>query len=239
MTSQLHGAVPERSILHGAAACAALGTILYIGATVLHGDPPIDDPRSILEHVMARPWWRGAHLVNILAVLLWMTTAVLLAASTTSGAHRGLARVSQALFVATGAVFAVYFGIHAHAFPTLAARLAETDPAARADVLATSDTVLTVLGSTAFTAQAMLGLSVLLLAAATVSSRRIPPWFGWAGILVGAGWAAGALAVTFTVIVPFTVAGWAWMLGLAVALWRLAAHVPDPSSAAPMGAEDR
>ena len=87
-------------------------------------------------------------------------------------------------------------------------------------MLAATEPVLLVLGATAFTAQAALGLSMLLYGLAIAVSREHPAWVGWIGVIGGAGWLLGALVIDFAVIVPFTVVCWIWTLVLAVALLR-------------------
>lgn len=81
-----------------------------------------------------------------------------------------------------------------------------------------TEALLLVLGSTAFVAQALLGLAValtgLLLARAEIGSRV----FGVIGVVIGVGWTLGAVMINFAVIVPFTALAWAWLVVLGVCL---------------------
>lgn len=101
------------------AACAIAGTIVYIAASVLHGDPPVDDVQRMLDHVGQRPWWRAVHLANILGVLLWVAALTTLTSTFTRPAASHLGRLSQAMLICTSAVFAVYFSIHGFGFEVL------------------------------------------------------------------------------------------------------------------------
>jgi hypothetical protein len=122
------------------------------------------------------------------------------------------------VLTAGAGVFAVYFSIHAMALPTAAARfLGGADPE---QVLVDTEAVLLVLGAIAFTAQAALGLSMLLYGLSIAVSRDLPRGVGWLGVLGGAGWLTGAVMIDFAVIVPFTVVCWVWTLVLAGVLLR-------------------
>ena len=199
-----------------------VGTVLYIAPSALHGNPPIESAEKALRYVHDRPTWRIVHLVNILAVLLWAGGFSALAPLVAPRAV-ALRRAAATVFAATAAVFAVYFSIHAFGLPTLANDFFERG-ADQAAVLERTETVLVLLGSTAFTAQAMLGLSIALCAALLVRARPsvLPAWLGWVGVAAGAGWLVGALLVKFSVIVPFTVVAWVWWTVLAVLLLRRA-----------------
>lgn len=203
------------------AVLAVVGTLGYITATLLHGNPPIADPAKLLEHVAHRPWWRIAHLGNILAVLMWLAALTTLTGSLDRGDAGYLGRISQAVLTCATAVFAVYFSIHAFGFSTLADQWTDTT-ADQAALLTQTNTVLALLGSLAFTAQAMLGLSVLLYGVTVASSAVLPGWLGWLGAVAGAGWMLGALAISFEVIVPFTALAWIWMIAVGIVLWRRA-----------------
>ncbi|MGH3585239.1 MAG: hypothetical protein ACRDQ0_02855 [Pseudonocardia sp.] len=156
--------------------------------------------------------------MNIAAVLLW-TVALTALGSRLTGTAREFARVAGVVLTVAAAVFAVYFRIHAMALPAAAARVVDgtSDPALH---LSATEAVLFVLGATAFTAQGMLGLSMLLYGVAVAVSDRLPTALGWLGVLGGAGWLTGALLVDFAVIVPSTVVCWIWTLVLAVVVAR-------------------
>ncbi len=193
------------------------GTVLYALPSALHGNPPIEDAENLLRYVAERPSWRIVHMVNIAAVLVWLGSLAAAAPLLRSGAS-ALGRAAQAVFTAASGVFAVYFSIHATGLPTLANQLSgQADDAA---VFERTESVLVLLGSTAFTAQALLGLAILLYGYTLAAGDRMPPWLGWFGIAVGAGWLLGALVMNFAIIVPFTVLAWAWMASLGVILWR-------------------
>jgi hypothetical protein len=198
---------------------AIVGTLIYIATSILHGNPPIDDPAKILSHVAERPWWRMAHLANILAVLLWLGALSTFTGSLRRGEARGLGRVAQAMMTCASAVFAVYFGIHGFGFSALADRWVEVTAAGRGALLTETDAVLTVLGSVAFTAQALLGLSILLYGLTVALGAGLPRWLGGVGAVAGAGWMIGAALGSFEIIVPFTVLSWLWMIALGVLMW--------------------
>lgn len=126
------------------------------------------------------------------------------------------------MLVCTSGVFAVYFSIHGFGFEVLADRWAGAVDTDRDAIVVEANTVLTLLGSTAFTAQALLGLSVLLYGLTMAISHSYPHWLGWLGTVAGAGWLVGAVVISFDVIVPFMVLAWVWMIGVGVALWRAA-----------------
>lgn len=115
----------------------------------------------------------------------------------------------------------MYFSIHAFGLTTAADQYfaAGADQAA---VLRRTETVLIILGRTAFTAQAMLGLSIALAAIVLARSSMIAGWLAWTGVAAGIGWSLGALMVNFDLIVPFRVLTWGWIAVLAVVLWRRA-----------------
>lgn len=212
----------DSAVLRAAAIALCVGTVLYVLPSALHGNPPVDSARETLEYVHQRPTWRLVHLVNIAAVLVWAAAfagLVPVAAPTA----RALGRVRGVVFTAAAAVFAVYFSIHAFGLSTLADQYFE--PAAdQAAVLERTEAVLVLLGSMAFTAQAMLGASIALTGLVLSRSAVVPTWLGWTGGALGAGWLVGAVAVNFAVIVPFTALTWAWTVILAVLLWRKATH---------------
>ncbi|TQN33270.1 uncharacterized protein DUF4386 [Haloactinospora alba] len=210
------------------------GTALYVIPSAVHGNPPVDSAQDTLEYVRQRPSWRLVHMANILAVLLWAGAFTALA-PVAAPASRTLGSWLRVLFTASAAVFAVYFSLHAFGLSTLADRYTAqgADPAA---VLQQTEAVLTALGSTAFTAQAMLGASVALSGAVFSRSHLVPGWVGWCGAVAGTGWLVGALLVNFAVIVPFTALTWLWTVMLAVPLWRGATReTAPPASAVPSG----
>ncbi|MGH3933444.1 MAG: hypothetical protein ACRDS1_00430, partial [Pseudonocardiaceae bacterium] len=105
-------ALPARTMLRLGAVLAIVGTLLFAAMSALHGNPPIEDTARLLDYVAARPWWRAAHLVNILAVLLWVGALGMLAHELRHEVERGLARLARGVLVAASAVFAVYFSIN-------------------------------------------------------------------------------------------------------------------------------
>jgi hypothetical protein len=195
----------------------ALGTLLYVVPSAVHGNPPVESVELTLRYVADRPVWRPVHLVNIAAVLVWAVALTALGSRLT-GAAREVGRAARVVLTAAAAVFAVYFSSHAMARPTAATRLVGGDDPQQ--LLVAADAVLLVLGAIAFTAQAMIGLSLALYGLTVAVSREFPAWVGWLGALGGAGWLAGALLVDVAVIVPSTVVCWVWTLALAVVLVR-------------------
>lgn len=218
MQEQAAGTQPSTRAMRVAAVGLVVGTLLYIVPSAVHGNPPIDDARSVLGYVAERPTWRAIHLVNILAVLVWLGSFALLGPVFRDGAA-AVSRVARVVLTVAAAVFAVYFSIHAFGLST-AADAYFAAGADQAAVLERTETVLILLGSIAFTAQAMLGLGVLLYGVTVARTRGLPSWLGWVGAVAGAGWLVGAVAVEFAVIVPFTVVTWVWTIVLGVALFR-------------------
>lgn len=219
----------ERTLLRIGAVSALVGTIAYIALTVIHvmhGDPPVLDTAKMLDHVAAHPEWRPARLANILAVLFWVGAFTALTSSHTRGTAWALGRVAHAVMIGASAVFAVYFSLHGFGLGVLAEDWASAGASERANILVEAEAVLTVLGSTAFTAQALLGLSFLLYGLTTAFSHSYPTWLGWVGAVAGAGWLAGALLVAFDVIIPFMMIACAWMLVMGVLMWRRAKSLP-------------
>jgi hypothetical protein len=220
MRSQLSISESSPGLMPRLGALAAIvGTLIYMAMSILHGNPPIDDPAKMLSHVAERPWWRIAHLANIFAVLLWLAALSTFTGSLRHEEARGLGRVSQAIMTCASAVFAVYFGIHGFGFSALADRWVEVTAPGRGALLTETNAVLTLLGSVAFTAQALLGLSILLYGLTVTLAAGLPKWLGGVGVVAGAGWMIGAVLVSFEIIVPFTVLSWLWMIALGVLLW--------------------
>ncbi|KIA60466.1 DUF4386 family protein [Nocardia vulneris] len=202
-----------------AAGVLLVGTLLYILPSALHGNPPIESASATLEYVRARPSWRLGHLVNIAAVIVWAFGFAALArvAGTPVWARQLLGLV----FATAAATFAVYFSLHAFGLPTAAEQYFDTG-ANRAAILERTETILIVLGSIAFTAQALLGAAVLLAGYVLTRSVRLSGWLGWVGVVAGLGWLVGALLVEFAVVVPFTILTWVWTVVVAIGAWRAA-----------------
>lgn len=198
------------------AVAAIIGSVAYLALSLLHGNPPIDDASKILDHVADRPWWRGVHLANILAVLLWLAAVV--AITSTPRVNAGLGRLTRAITICAAAVYAVYFSIHATGLSTVADRWADATTAERGSLVTETNAVLTLLGSAAFTAQALLGLAILLLG--LVLRGEGPAWLGWTGVVAGTGWLVGALVINFAIIVPFTVLACCWLIVVGGSRWR-------------------
>lgn len=227
-------ALPARRMLRLGSVLAIVGTVLFAAMSALHGNPPVEDAAGILDYVAARPWWRAAHLANILAVLLWVGALGTLAHELRHDIERGLARLAQGVLVAASAVFAVYFSINGFGWAELAHRWSSAAGESRADLLLEMNVALTMVGSVAFTAQALLGLSVALYGLTLVSGSSFPRWTGWLGVVAGGGWLIGAILIRFDVIVPCMVLAWAWMVSLGILMWRRAASTPDtPTSRGP------
>ncbi len=133
------------------------------------------------------------------------------------------------MIICASAVLAVYFSIHGFGFSTLADRWVDVAAPEREALLVETNAVLTLLGSAAFTAQALLGLSILLYGLTVAFSSGMSRWLGLFGVVAGAGWTIGALIVSFEVIVPFTVLAWIWMIALGVLMWQRAnTHARQP-----------
>lgn len=164
---------------------------------------------------------------TILAVLLWVGALSALAHELRYDIERGLARLARGVLVAASAVFAVYFSMNGFGWAELAHRWSSATGASRADLLIEMDVALTMVGSVAFTEQALLGLSVALYGLTLVSGSSFPRWVGWLGAVAGAGWLTGALVIRFDVIVPCMVLAWAWMVSLGVLMWHRAASISN------------
>ncbi|WP_317493344.1 DUF4386 family protein [Haloechinothrix sp. LS1_15] len=208
--------------LRAGAVAALLGTVLYVVVSVAHGNPPITDSAATLDHVAERSWWLHAHLANVLAVVLWLVALVVVTRVLRHDRSAGLASLAAATMSVATAVYAVYFGVHGVGLTALADQWAAAEPGAEHGTVIAADAVLAVLGSTAFVAQGLLGSSVLVYGAVLAYSRALPRWLGTFGMVTGAGWLTGAVALSFAVIVPFTVLGWLWMIAIGIVLWRRA-----------------
>ncbi|MGH3815091.1 MAG: hypothetical protein ACRDUV_22045 [Pseudonocardiaceae bacterium] len=229
MTTQYATAArPARTMLRLGAVLTIVGTLLFAAMSALHGNPPIEDAAGVLDYVAARPWWRAAHLANILAVLLWVGALGMLAHELRHEVERGLARLARGVLVAASAVFAVYFSINGFGWAELAHRWTSATGESRADLLIEMNVALTMVGSVAFTAQALLGLSVLLYGLTLISGSSYPSWLGWLGAVAGMGWLVGAIVIRFDVIVFCMALAWAWMVGLGILMWRRAPSTGTP-----------
>lgn len=201
------------------------GTVLYVLPSAAHGNPPIESAEATLHYVAERSaTWRPIHLVNIAAVLLWAVSLAALG-DRLQGPARDVARAGRLTAAVATAVFAVYFSLHAMALPVAAARFVggAADPAA---LLTQVEAVLLVLGATAFTAQALVGVMIGVHGLALTLDRRLPRWLGVVGLVAGLGWLAGAVIVDFAVIVPFTALTWLWAIVLGIVVWRRGAPAP-------------
>src|SRR5699024_4692631 len=145
---------------------------------------------------------------NILAVVLWVIALPFL--RPLPGPPGPLSRATGSSWAGAAGISGVDFGIHAIRLST-AAEQSMSGAVDRAAVHERTEARRLVRGGTAFVAQALLGLAValtgLLLARAEIGGRV----FGAIGSVIGLGWAVGAVAINFAVIVPFTVLAWAWL----------------------------
>lgn len=194
-----------------------VGVLLYIFPTALHGNPPIEDAEATLEYVADRPLWTIAHLVNIGAVLLWVAAVALLRRSGHLSRDAGV--VAGAFWSVAGGAFAVYFGIHAIGLWSASEQYADShiDSAA---VIERTESMLLVLGSAAFVAQALIGVSLAVLAFALRTPTPFLRVIRWAGVAIGLGWMLGAVLLNFAIIVPCTVLAWVWCVVLGARLLR-------------------
>ena len=215
MTITEHVTRSDRAAPRAAGVLILSGVVLYILPSILHGNPPIDDAAATLEYVSDASGWRIMHLVNILAVVLWVIALALLRALPELPGP--LSRATGSVWAVAAGVFGVYFGIHAIGLSTAADQYL-SGAVDQTAVVERTEALLLVLGSTAFVAQALLGLAValtgLLLARAEIGSRV----FGAIGVVIGVGWTLGAVMINFAVIVPFTALAWAWLVVLGVCL---------------------
>ncbi len=76
------------------------------------------------------------------------------------------------------------------------------------------------LGAVAFVGQGLLGAAIAMLGLFLLRATGANRYFAWAGVVIGAGWAIGALALEFGIIVPCTVLAWVWIAVLAFRLIR-------------------
>jgi hypothetical protein len=192
----------------GVGALYLAGVVLYILPTILHGNPPIEDAEATLRYVADRGLWRIAHLANIAAVVLWLVALALLVPMTAT--RRSLEHATLAVWGVAVSVFSVYFGIHAIGLSAVADQMV-TGKADVAAILERAEALLLLLGSTAFVAQALLGTSIAMLGLFILKATDMNRVFGAIGIAAGLGWAIGAVAMNFAIIVPFTVLAWIWV----------------------------
>ncbi|ONI89593.1 hypothetical protein ALI144C_04420 [Actinosynnema sp. ALI-1.44] len=190
---------------------------LYVLPTALHGNPPIDDAEATLRYVADRGLWTLAHFANIAAVVLWAVAVATLVPSLP--VSRALAGATVMVFGIAAATFAVYFSLHALGLSTAADQYlnGDTDPVA---VLERAETLLLVLGSTAFVAQGLLGSAIAVFAVLLARIPEVNKPFAFTGVLAGTGWLVGALTIDFAVIVPCTIVVWLWLLILGGFLLR-------------------
>src|SRR5699024_46209 len=147
----------DRAAPRAAGVLMLSGVVLYILPSILHGNPPIDDAAATLEYVADASGWRIAHLVNTLPVVLWVIALSFL--RTLPGPPGPLSRATGSVWAVAAGVFGVYFGIHAIGLSTAADQYL-SGAVDRAAVVERTEALLLVLGSTAFVAQALLGLAV-------------------------------------------------------------------------------
>lgn len=102
----------------------------------------------------------------------------------------------------------------------LAQRWTSTTDASRANLLIEMTVTLTMVGSVAFTAQALLGLSVALYGMTLASDTSYPNWVGWLGTVAGGSRLIGTILIRFDVIMPCMVLAWAWMVYLGILMWH-------------------
>lgn len=214
--------------------CAIVGTVAYIIFALTHGDLPEGQTvETILRFVAARPAWRAVHLLGIFAFLLWAGALVALTSSLTAGSSGALARLGQASLLIATTVLAIDFTIDGWVLKTLADAWASAPASQQANLLLAGDLLFRmILGATAWSAQVLLGLSLLVYGLAVLRSRAYPVWMGWIGTLGGAGWLAVGIVLfvsvgflTFDHVVPFQLFEAAWMLGMGVLMWHRASKL--------------
>ncbi|MGH8904238.1 MAG: DUF4386 family protein [Egibacteraceae bacterium] len=128
---------------------------------------------------------------------------------------------------------AIDFTIDGRALETLADAWASAPASQQANLLLAGDLLFRmILGATAWSAQVLLGLSLLVYGLAVLRSRAYPVWMGWIGTLGGAGWLAVGIVLfvsvgflTFDHVVPFQLLEAAWMLGMGVLMWHRASKL--------------
>ncbi len=228
MRQQEH-ASPELGFLRVGAVCAIVGTLAYgvFGAT--HGDLEIPTTETALRFVAARPAWQAVHLLGVLAYLLWAGALVALAGSLTRRSAGALARLAQASLSIGTTVMAVDLSLDGIGLKALADAWASAPVSGQADLLRAGDLFIVVLGTTAWSAQLLVGLAFLLYGLTVLRSREYPVWLAWGGVVAGAGWLAVGIGlfldagfVQFDQVLIFQLLAALWMPGMGVLMWRRA-----------------
>ncbi|MED4161444.1 hypothetical protein [Halalkalibacterium halodurans] len=201
----------ERNFVKIGAILGIIGTLLYIFASAIHGNPPIEEAETLLPFLADSTLWREVHLANIAAIFLWLASFIILTSLLSNKIAIIWSKVANSFMIMTCGVFALYFHIHSFALPLLATKWVSADEETYGSIVIETNATLTMLGTTAFISQAMLGLSIILYGIVLLFVPVLKRWLAYLGIIAGLGWLIGAIIIDFSIIVRFTVLAWIWV----------------------------
>lgn len=213
------------------------GAIASLAATAAEPDWGGDDVTEAARVVAGTRLWDADRLLDLVGLVLTVT-ALTVVNRRLIRAGSEWPRVAQPLLILVGAFGGVAIAIGA-AIHTMATSWQDAEPGQAAAYLASFDGVRRITEDVFFAAFLALGLYLVLLSGAILTTSTFARWLGWCAGSSGALILTGNLLsihldAAFALVLAGYVVYHVMLLGLGISLWRAAAPRIEPAGAHPV-----
>lgn len=218
-------------ILKTGSACAIIGAIMLLVATMLHpmsADP--GDPIAAFTEYAAHKLWVASHLGQFLGVGLIFVGLYALTRSLKDDPIEWLASLGLLVALAALVLAAVLQAVDGVALKVMVDRWTAAADAQKQSAFDAAFAVRQIeIGAASFTAM-LFGTAGLLFGISLTASALYPTWLGWLAIIGGAGTATGGVVTAFSgfssaamnVTMPFNLMMIVWIVLTGALMWRRA-----------------
>ncbi len=233
----------DRTSLRLSATLLLAGQLLYIVVTLFHPDGEANNHPAVFAEYAASGIWTAVHVAQFAAtaILLAGLFALFFALDVQAGPARWAGRFGAASAVATLALYGVVMAVDGVALKQAVNAWASAPDTEKAARFASAEAIRWLEWGARSYQNFMLGLALLLFAAAIVRTARVPQPIGYlmglSGLTyLGQGWvdaSEGFTRMQTILIVLAYVPNLAWMIWLVVVAWRMKAWAALPPSRYP------
>lgn len=229
----------RRSALRIGGLCAIVGSAVFAGFRLNHGDLPAADAQAALHFITEHGFYAGVHIGAILGSLISVAGLVVLTSTLTRPTGRLLGRVGAASMLVGLALFSLEHSIDGVAGQSMAGAWAAAAPDGKAVLVQAAYTAFQMLRAPSLLGTLLLwGLAPMLIGRALVVDGY-PAWLGWTALGLGVTTVGGSIGLLFredlfpgflvygvlaSLLVPL------WTIAVGVVMWRRAGSALDGAS---------